>query len=462
MQAKKNGGVSFWYENIGGTPGYRPPLPGNIEVDICIVGAGYTGLWTAYYLTEIEPSLRIAIVEKEFAGFGGSGRNGGWCSGEFSWSRNKYLSTGTREGVIEFERQLRGTVAEVERVTQKEGIDCDFLMTDCLTFAQTPAQWERLQEDYATAMSWSVPATRLELIDGPEAAARIRVPNAKGALVRHNVARVQPAKLVRGLAEAVERRGVRIYEQTAVTSIEKGRVVTSRGTVKAKRIVRATEGFTHGIKGQEREWLPLNSAQIVTQPLPDALWDEIGWKKFQLLADASHAYCYSQRTADNRIAMGGRGVPYRFGSKTDVNGQTQPATVEALIEILYRMLPQTKGLSIDHAWCGVLGVPRDWCTTAGMDANTGMAWAGGYVGLGVSTSNFSGQTLADLVLDRNTERTSLPWVNRRPKKWEIEPFRWLGVHGMYWLYHLADRQEARSGGTKSSPLAKFANKLTGR
>ncbi|MGR3822516.1 MAG: NAD(P)/FAD-dependent oxidoreductase [Salipiger marinus] len=462
MMAKKNGGVSFWYEALGGVPGYRAPLPGDLEADVCIIGAGYTGLWSAYYLTERDPGLRIVIVEKEFAGFGGSGRNGGWCTGEFSWNRDSYLSTGTRAGVIAFERQLRDTVAEVQRVTETHGIDCDFLMTDCLTYAQTPAQWQRLQQDHAEALSWDVPASRLELIDGAEAAARIRVPDAHGALVRHGVARVQPAKLVRGLADLVERRGVRIYEQTAVTGIEKGHVSTSRGTVSAQRILRATEGFTHGIKGQEREWLPLNSAQIVTEPLSDALWQQIGWDRFQLLGDASHAYCYAQRTADNRIAMGGRGVPYRFGSATDVNGQTQPATVAALVRILHRMLPQTRGLAIDHAWCGVLGVPRDWCATAGMDRATGIGWAGGYVGLGVSTSNLAGQTLADLVLDRQTERTALPWVNRRPRRWEVEPLRWLGVHGMYGLYHLADRLEARSGRRTTSVLASLANTLTGR
>ncbi|MDQ0348761.1 NAD(P)/FAD-dependent oxidoreductase [Ancylobacter vacuolatus] len=462
MDVKKNGDVSFWYADIGGVPGYRPPLPGDVEVDVCIVGAGFTGLWTAYYLKEAEPGLSIAVVEKEFAGFGASGRNGGWCSGEFGWSREKYLSSGTREGIIEWERQLRTTVAEVRRVTEKEGIDCDYLLTDCLTFAQSPAQMERLREDYEEAMSWEVPATRLELIDGPEAAARIRVDKAHGALVRHDVARVQPAKLVRGLAEAVERRGVAIYERTAVTGIAEGRVSTDRGTVKAKRIVRATEGFTHGIPGNERQWIPMNSAIIVTEPVPDDLWREIGWEGNQLLADASHAYCYAQRTREGRIAMGGRGVPYRFGSKTDVRGQTQPETIHALKEILYRMLPQTRGLRLDHAWCGVLGVPRDWCATVGLDPRTGIGWAGGYVGLGVSTSNFSGQTLADLVLDKHTERTSLPWVNRRPRKWEVEPFRWLGVHGMYWLYHKADRNEASTGGRATSRLATLANALTGR
>ncbi|TKD12947.1 FAD-binding oxidoreductase, partial [Rhodobacter capsulatus] len=321
--------------------------------------------------------LSIAVVEKDFAGFGASGRNGGWCSGDFSWSRAKYLATGTRAGVIAFERQLRETVAEVIRVCAAEGIEADILETDCLTYACTPAQVQRLRDTLAEERAWDIGPERVELIEGAEAAARIRVPGALAALVTHGVARVQPAKLVRGLAAAVERKGVRIYEQTCVTRIAPGRVTTDRGTVTAHRIVRATEGFTHGIAGNEREWIPLNSAIVVTEPLPAALWDEIGWQGAELLADASHAYCYAQRTREGRIAMGGRGVPYRFGSRTDLRGQTQPETIEKLKTILYRMLPQTRGLRLDHAWCGVLGVPRDWCATAGLDRQTGIGWAGG-------------------------------------------------------------------------------------
>lgn len=461
MDVKTNGGISFWYADMGGVPDYRAPLPGDIDVDVCIVGAGYTGLWTAYYLKQAQPSLSIAVVEKEFAGFGASGRNGGWCSGGFSWSRDRYLASGTREGVIEFERQLRGTVDEIISVCEAEGIDADIRRTDCLNFACTPAQMQRLRETQEEERAWGVPEERRHLIGADEAAARIRIRNVQGAMLTTGVARVQPAKLVRGLAEAVERRGVRIYEQTAVTGIGKGRVTTTRGTVTAHRIIRATEGFTHGIPGNEREWIPLNSAIMVTEPVPAALWDEIGWRGQEIFGDVSHAYCYAQRTRDDRILMGGRGVPYRFGSKTDVNGQTQPATVEQLKEILYRLLPQAKGLRLDHAWCGVLGVPRDWCTTAGLDRDTGIGWAGGYVGLGVSTSNLSGRTLADLVLDRRTDLTALPWVNRRPRKWEPEPFRWLGVHAMYQLYRMADRREAASGGLKTSPLARLADLITG-
>lgn len=462
LDVKINGDVSYWYADLGGLPAYRAPLPGDIDVDVCIVGAGFTGLWTAYYLKLARPSLSIAVVEKEFAGFGASGRNGGWLSGEFNWSRDKYLSTGSRSSVIAFERQLRAAVDEVIRVCGAEGIEADIVRTDSLTYACTPAQMRRLRDLRATQQAWRMPADRVELIGAREARDRIRIDGAVGALVTHGVARVQPAKLVRGLAAAVEARGVRIYEGTTVTGIAAREVSTSRGTVRAQRIVRATEGYTHGIPGNEREWLPLNSAIVVTEPLPAAMWDEIGWSDHQLLSCAAHGYCYAQRTRDGRIAMGGRGVPYRYGSKTDVRGATQPETVTQLRQVLRRLLPQTGEARIDHAWCGVLGVPRDWCATAGLDRETGIAWAGGYVGTGVSTSNFAGQTLADLLLERQTERTDTPWINRRPRKWEPEPFRWLGVHGMYWLYRLADRHEAASGGVKTSPLARLANRITGR
>lgn len=457
----QNGGVSFWYADMGGLPGPRAPLPGDMDVDVCIIGAGYTGLWTAWYLAQAQPGLSIAVVEKEFAGFGASGRNGGWCTGSFSWARRRYLSSGSREAVIDFERQLRGTVDEIIRVCAAEGIDADIHRTDCLTFATTPAQMARLRDEQADDAAWQVPADRSTLIGAAEAAARIRIAGVQGALVMQGVARVQPAKLVRGLAAAVERRGVRIYEQTAVTGIAPGLVTTPRGRLRARHIIRATEGFTAGLPGLAREWLPLNSAIVVTEPLPEALWDDIGWQGAEVFGDAAHAYCYAQRTREGRIAMGGRGVPYRYGSATDDRGQTQPATIAQLTEILHRLLPQTRGLRLDHAWCGVLGVPRDWCTTAGLDPATGIGWAGGYVGLGVSTSNFAGQTLADLVLGRQTERTALPWVNRRPRKWEREPLRWLGVQGMYQLYHWADRRES-AGGPRSSRLAALANRLTGR
>jgi glycine/D-amino acid oxidase-like deaminating enzyme len=460
MDVKTNGNISFWYADIGGIPQKRPALPGDRDADVCIIGAGYTGLWTAYYLKKANPGLNIVIVEREFAGFGASGRNGGWLSGGFGWSRDKYLKTSTRGAVIDMQRAMAGTVDEVIRVTEAEGIDADIIRTDNLTVATNAPQLARAREEYQFYLDWQMPAERVQMLTAEETTRRIRIANAQGGFVIRDTARVQPAKLVRGLAKVVENLGVSIFEGTSVTSFEKGRVITDRGTVRAPFVIRATEGFTAGLPGEERTWLPLNSAQIVTEPVPEALWKDIGWEGHELLGDAAHAYCYAQRTREGRITMGGRGVPYRFGSKTDVNGQTQQATIDALHGILTRLLPQTKSLKIDHAWCGVLGVPRDWCTTAGFDRSTGIGWAGGYVGLGVSSSNLAGRTLADLVLNRETELTGLPWVNRTVRKWEPEPFRWLGVHSMYQLYRIADEREF-AGLPHTSKLAAIADSITG-
>jgi glycine/D-amino acid oxidase-like deaminating enzyme len=266
---------------------------------------------------------------------------------------------------------------------------------------------------------------------------------------------------VRGLAVAVERLGVRIAEGTAVQRMEPGRVTTDRGVISAGVILRATEGFTATLPGVRREWLPLNSAQIVTEPLAPEIWERIGWNGHEIVGDFHNAYCYCQRTREGRIAVGGRGLPYRFGSGIDDNGRPDAVTVRRLVEILHRHFPAARSARIDHAWCGVLGVPRDWCATVGLDPATGIGWAGGYVGVGVSTSNLAGRTLADLALGRDTALTRLPWVGRRVRRWEPEPLRWLGVRGMYGLLHMADRREAR-GIAAPSRLAGLGYWLAGR
>lgn len=460
MKAERNGDVSFWYADIGGLPAPRPGLPRDITVDVAIVGAGYTGLWTAYYLKKANPSLNIALLERRFAGFGGSGRNGGWLSGGFGWSREKYLKTSSRQAVAAMQAAMAGTVDEVIRVACEEGIDADIIRTDNLSVATNAAQLSRIAQEAEAIRAWDAKPERVEILDREATRKRINIANVLGGYVVREQARVQPAKLARGLAAAVERLGVPIYEQTAVTEIAPGLVTTDRGTVRAETIIRATEGFTAGIPGQERTWLALNSAQIVTEPLPETLWDEIGWQGHELLGNTAHAYCYAQRTREGRITMGGRGVPYRYGSRTDVDGRTQQATIGQLHEILVTLLPQTAKLRIEHAWCGVLGVPRDWCTTAGLDPKTRIGWAGGYVGLGVSSSNLAGRTLSDLVLGNGSELTRLPWVNRQVRPWEPEPLRWLGVHLMYQLYHMADRREAAGLG-HTSKLAALADRITG-
>ena len=451
------GEVSHWYRE-GGLPSPRPPLAGDVTADVCIIGAGYTGLWAAHYLKAANPALRIQIIETEFAGFGASGRNGGWMTGGFAWNHARYLEGSTPEAVRALVRAMGGTVEEIISVTQRAGIDADIRQTEEILLATNYGQLARLQTEIETRRYWGESGVRA--LSPAEAQARVAVPGCVGGMLVPGVARIQPAKLVRGLAKLVTDQGVALAEKTRALKIRPGCVETSHGTVTARHILRATEGFTAGIEGHRRDWLPLNSAQIVTAPLPDHVWQKIGWQGYEILGDFANSYCYCQRTEDGRIAVGGRGIPYLYGSRTDRNGAPDEETIRRLIAILHRHFPAARGHGIDHAWCGVLGAPRDWCASVSYDRATGIGSAGGYVGVGVSTSNLAGRTLADLVLGRTTELTHLPWVNRRLRKWEPEPLRWLGLRGMYRLYAAADAQETRTN--RPSPLAGFANWIAGR
>jgi glycine/D-amino acid oxidase-like deaminating enzyme len=254
---------------------------------------------------------------------------------------------------------------------------------------------------------------------------------------------------------------VRIVEGTEAVGLRPGRVETRRGTVTARIVIRATEGFTADLPGLRRDWLPLNSAQIATPVLPPETWARIGWQGHELFGDFANAYCYCQRTRDGRITVGARGVPYRFGSRTDDGGVPDAETLRRLTAILERHFPAAAAQGVAHGWCGVLGVPRDWCATVGFDPATGMGHAGGYVGVGVSTSNLAGRTLADLALGKTSALTALPWVNHRVRRWEPEPLRWLGVRGMYAALNAADRRETASGGPPHW-IGRAANRLMGR
>ncbi|MER7752002.1 FAD-binding oxidoreductase [Kitasatospora sp. NPDC097643] len=458
-----NGEVSFWYA-ASGLPEPGPALPGDTDVDVCIVGGGYTGLWTAYYLKRAEPSLRIAVLERRFCGYGASGRNGGWLYSGFA-GRSAFARRYGRGPAAAMQRAMDAAVGEVVDTAAAERIDAAVLRGGVLEVARNRAQLSRLAAFAEAERAYG--ADRVELLGAKETAERINVAGAVGGTWSRYGARIQPAELARGLARVVRELGVAVYEETAVTGIRparpggRARAVTPHGTVTAEYVLRATEGFTAGLRGEKRTWLPMNSAMIATEPLPAAFWAETGWAGREVLGDFAHAYMYAQRTADDRIALGGRGVPYRFGSRTDSDGSTQVETVRQLRAILNSFFPAAATARIDHAWAGVLGVPRDWCATVELDRASGLGWAGGYVGSGVTTANLAGRTLRDLVLGRDTELTRLPWVGHTVRRWEPEPLRWIGVHALYAAYHAADRQEA-AGRATTSPIARVADVISGR
>ena len=451
-----NGKVSGWFDEL---PTARPPLPGDRDADVCIVGAGYTGLWTAYYLKRLDPTLRVIVLEARFAGFGASGRNGGWLSGLVPGDRHAMAQQYGRDRVLAWQQALNDAVDEVVAVAAKEDIDAGIVKGGTLEIARNAAQSARLAAAIEEEREWGV--SDIQPMTSAEAAQRIRFAGVTSAYHTPHCARIQPALLARGLADVVERLGVQIYEQTLVTAIATGRATTASGVVSAPIVLRATEGFTAALPGLRRRWLPMNSSMIATEPIPAPLWDDIGWGGRETVGDTAHGFFYAQRTVDNRIAIGGRSVPYRYASRTDVDGRIPAKTIRHLSEVLHAVLPQVKDVPIAHGWCGVLAVPRDWEASVVLDKATGLGAAGGYVGHGVTATNLAGRTLADLVLDRQTPRTDLPWVGHRSRNWEPEPLRWLGVRGLYVAYKVADWHESR-GREKTSPIARLADVITGR
>jgi glycine/D-amino acid oxidase-like deaminating enzyme len=452
--------LGFWWRSLGGAAPARAPLRAPAEVDVAIVGAGFTGLWTAYYLKRADPSLQIVVLERELAGYGASGRNGGWVSGFFSGPARVYERRGGAEGFAALQRAMFDTVDEVGRAVAEQQIDADFLKGGQLSVALNAAQARRLTEEVASSRAHGLREDDLRELGGAELARRVRVAGARSGVFTPHVARIHPAKLVSGLAAAVERLGVTIYERTPVLEIQPHAALTPTGRVAARWVVRATEGYTAGLPGLRRVLVPMNSSMIITEPLPAQAWEEIGWSGREALSDAAHVYVYLQRTEDGRIAIGGRGVPYRFASRTDRSGETAATTVASLRSKLAEMFPAAAEVEIDHAWSGVLGVPRDWCMSLDADRRTGLAWAGGYVGEGVAAANLAGRTLRDLLLGERSELTQLPWVGRSSRRWEREPLRWAAIHTVYSLYRRADRDERRSG--RPSRLGRLVDLLSGR
>jgi glycine/D-amino acid oxidase-like deaminating enzyme len=449
---------SLWLNNLPASLEPRPPLSGDAQVDIAIVGGGYTGLWTAYYLLRLDPTLRVMVIESEIVGFGASGRNGGWCLGELAAGPDRHEKVAGNDAARRLLRQVFDSVDEVGRVAQREGIDCHFAKGGTIRLARNTAHLTRQREEVEhLQQSFGLTDDDLHMLGSDEARIHLNATGVVGGLFYAHSAALDPARLVRGLGQAAERLGATIVEQTTATAIEPGRVITDRGTVEAEVVVRALEGYTSSLAGHQRTLSPLYSLMVATEPLSDDIWSEIGLANRQTFADDRHLVIYGQRTADGRIAFGGRGAPYGFGSKIDPAIERRSRVHDRIVSTLVELLPALQDVAITHHWGGVLGVSRDWFPSIGFDREGGIAWAGGYVGEGVAPSNLAGRTLADLITGTESPRVDLPWVGHRSRKWEPEPLRWAGINAGPGVMRLADRSEARSG--KESTLAKWMWKL---
>jgi len=436
---------SLWLDTLDEAILPRPALPGSTACDVAIVGAGFVGLWTAYSLIRADPSLRIVVLEAEIAGYGAAGRNAGFVSAGISGEARVYERRGGRDGVIRAERAMIDAIDAIGRVVAEEGIECGWVKNGALRVATSAPQLARIRAGLEARRARGIGADDVRFAAADEIAERARIEGVLGGTYTPHCARVHPGRLVRGLARACEARGVRIHERTPVHDLAGRAVTCASGTVHAEMVVRATESYTVRLPGRGRAFLPMYSHMVATEPLPGDAWAQIGWAGCEPVADQHHLFAYAQRTVDGRIAMGGRGAPYRAGSVIDEADERRPAIHDRIESTLRAWFPAAAGAAITHRWGGPLAIPRDWSMGIVCDRRRGLACAGGLSGHGVVASHLCGRTLADLIRGEHTDLTTLPWVGHTSPEWEPEPARIVATRAIAAVLNSADRREDATG-----------------
>lgn len=444
---KNYAAYSYWLESCGDDLTPRPRLDGDVRVDVAILGAGYSGLWTAYYLLRHNPSLKVAIAEKDIAGFGASGRNGGWCSSGFPVGLSEIARRYDQHAARDLHLAMIDAVDEVGLVAGEEGIDAEYEKGGALRFARGRHQVPLLQRAFQTYSELGLDQ-HYQILDAGEANRRVNVQGALGALFTPHCATIHPGKLVRGLARVVERMGAIIYEHTPVTSYAEGSLPalhTATGTINASTIVLAGESYLSQLPRLNRQLIPIYSLIVLTRPLDAAQWTEIGWTGRECVSSNRLTVDYLSRTTDGRILFGGRGAPYHFGSSISDDYDRHDSTHRTLRDAAMEWFPALTPADFSHAWGGPLGVPRDWMPSVSHNPAAGVATARGYTGQGVSTTNLAGRILADLILEKETPITNLPMVNHQSPDWEPEPLRYLGVRYVQRSYAQLDSRAETTG-----------------
>lgn len=457
MTATDPRSVSFWLADSGDDLTPRPALDGSTEVDVAILGAGYSGLWTALYLLRREPGLKVLILEREFAGFGASGRNGAWCAPDLNISMPELARRFGTAAARATQEETYNAVEEVGRASAQEGIDAGWQRGGQLTIARGPHQLPALEHDLATYERFGFGERNIRL-GADELAARVRVAGALGAVYAPDCAVIHPGRLVRGLARAVERRGGVIHEGTEVTDVIPGVqggtlpiLRTRLGDVRARAVVLAGEAYLTELPKLHRQLLPVYSLIVLTEPIRDEDWAEIGWAGRECIQTYRLSIDYLSRTEDGRILFGGRGAPYRFGSPIRPEFDRHDATHRMLRGFVRSWFPQLRDVQFSHAWGGPLGMSRDWMPSIWYEPATGIATARGYIGHGVAATNIAGRALADLITGQRSALTELPIVGHHSRDWEVEPFRWLGVRYTQQAFARIDERAERTGRAPSGP-----------
>lgn len=439
--------ASYWLASIGDAIHPAPPLRGRHRSDVVIVGAGYAGLWTAYYLKQRDPALRVCVLEAAFAGRGAAGRNGGWCSLDLANFHGLLRNEKTRSRAVELLPRLIEAVDVIGDAVTRESIDCDFHKGGMAHVAVSQPQLVRARKNHEMLVSLGLDGVE-QWLDKPEMERKVRIDQGLGGAFSPHCAVVHPAKLIRGLAAAAVRLGVELFEHSPVTTVEPGMVATDQGSVQAEKVVLASEGYTASGRGlPAHRLLPMHSFMTVTEPLDEWVFEEIGLADREAFGDYSWLVTYGQRTVDDRLAFGYGGRTYPDGLPRDVfrQGLRHFKLIQRTLE---RLFPVLAGISYGQNWGGAMGMSRDQTPFVEYDPDTATGWLGGFFGNGVAATNLGGRAMADLVLGRQSDLTELSLLVRtteRPleyfARWEWPPLVWTGAAGTLRSLRRRDRRE---------------------
>ncbi|GKW48799.1 NAD(P)/FAD-dependent oxidoreductase [Halomonas sp. NCCP-2165] len=450
--------ANYWTDSAAARPAPRPPLRGRHQADVAIVGAGFTGLWSAYYLKTLAPHLEVVIVEAERVGHGASGRNGGWVVGSLAGLERHLtpLALTARRACC---RLLADNVDAIGEVLDREGIDADFHKGGVIYAAARYPDQVAIQRDYLAHLhALGHAEADCYWLDAEQLAEQARFRGGRGGIYHRHCATLHPRKLVEGLAATVERLGVTIFEHSRATTLGRHQVSTHEGSIEAPLIIGATEGYAERFHDFRRHIIPVQSLVIATEPLPEALWQEIGLAGRPAFADASRLITYGHRSADGRLVFGARGS-YRFGARPKADQAISDDDIRLRHTLLADLFPALRDVRITHGWGGSLGLSRNFRPHAILDRAAGLATAGGYAGEGVAASHLFARTLVDLILERDTPLARMPWAftgeshRRLLKRWEPEPLRWLAAQAITLSYA---GEEALMKHNRKAPLLKPA------
>ena len=434
---------AFWLDHPDAPP-TRPPLDGSAEADLVVVGGGLTGLWTA--LQAAEEGKRVVLLEGERIAFGASGRNGGFCAASLTHGIANGLARWPGE-METLERLARANLDGIRATVARNAIECGWQDRGVIDVATEPHQLEWLAQQAAQLRRFGWDA---ELLDAAALRAQVDSPTYLGGVwSRDSAALVDPARLCWGLARAAEEAGAVVHESSPVIALRPEgagvRADTAGGSVRSRHALLATSAFPPLVRAIRRYVVPVYDYVLVTEPLSEAQHHAIGWRGRQGISDMANRFHYYRQTDDGRIVWGGYDAIYDFGGRVAPERDQRPETFELLAEHFFATFPQLEGLRFTHRWGGAIDTCSRFSALWGRALGGRAAYVVGFTGLGVGASRFGARVALDLLDGRDTERTRLEMVRRRPLPFPPEPARWAGIQLTQRALARADERAGRRG-----------------